>query len=222
MAMRFLILFTFLTPSMAPAADNPYPFLVGADRVSIILRWAPPDTGFPPDGFNVYRKIQNRTTWKKLNPRPLVKITDEKILKKRLGDDLFKAVSALISPAPLKMKGKRSRKMQDENRSSLLLLYADFSPKVADILGLRWEYREVRKGERYVYRLAITGPGGEEKILATLPQPIGLEDYKPVTNLAVFPHKQEIARYPFSGSKNPGFRPITSIEVMRKMGHTKR
>jgi len=90
-------------------------------------------------------------------------------------------VSALISPAPLKMKGKRSREMQEENRQSLLLLYADFSPKVADVLGLRWEDREVEKGNLYLYRLTAMDPQDREKILVTLTRPIGLEDYKPVT-----------------------------------------
>ena len=181
LTMRFLILLTLLVPSIALARGKAYPFIAGADRASIILRWAPPEGGFPSGGFNIYRKSQNGATWEKLNPRPLIKITDKKILRKRLGDELFKAVSALISPAPLEMKGKRSREMQEENRRSLLLLYADFSPKVADVLGLRWEDREVEKGNRYLYRLTAMDPQDREKILVTLTRPIGLEDYKPVT-----------------------------------------
>jgi len=203
--MKFLLLLMLLMPSNALAGEEPYPFIAGADKASIILRWAPSDIGFPPGGFNVYRRGQKGTTWEKLNSTPLKKINDQKILRKRLGDTLFKAVSALISPRPLKMKGKRSRKLQEENRRSLLLLYADFSPKVADVLGLRWEDREVRKGERYVYRLAMTSPEGEEKILASLPQPIGLEDYKPVSNPLAFSAKARDSEISFSWLKESRF-----------------
>ncbi|RLB20304.1 MAG: hypothetical protein DRG76_11305 [Deltaproteobacteria bacterium] len=202
---RFLFLFILVVPAIALGSTKPYPFLVGVDKTSIILRWAPPEAGFPKLGFNVYRKTAGGTVWKKLNPSPLIRITDQKVLRERLGDDLFKTVSALLSPAPLKIKGEKNRKIQEENRLSLLLLYADFSPKVADVLGLRWEDREVEPGHRYVYRLTMLGPGGEESTLATLAKPIGLEDYSPVTKPIGFSAKPGDGEVSFFWIREPRF-----------------
>ena len=87
-AMKFLLPLMLLMPSNALAGEKPYPFIAGADKASIILRWAPSDAEFPPGGFNVYRRGQKGTTWEKLNSTPLKKITDQKILRKKLGDEL--------------------------------------------------------------------------------------------------------------------------------------
>lgn len=158
-----------------------FPLLAGADRQSIILRWVIPEKGFPPGGFNLYRQEAGAKTWTKLNPTPLVKITDEKVLKERLGDELFKRVINLISPSPLEYKSKRRRKLEEENRRSFLLLYADISPQVADVLGLRWEDKTVEKGKSYRYRLTEIDAKDKERRLATIPRPIGLKDYLPIT-----------------------------------------
>ncbi|MBW1737327.1 MAG: hypothetical protein JRJ69_07185 [Deltaproteobacteria bacterium] len=202
---RSFLFITLLVPTIALGSTKPYPFLVGAGKGSIILRWAPPEAGFPEGGFNVYRKPVGTTVWRKLNPTPLVRITDQKVLRERLGDDLFKAVSGLISPAPLKVKGERSRKIQEGNRLSLLLLYADFSPKVADVLGLRWEDHEVKRDQRYVYRLTVLGPRGKESTLATLAKPIGLEDYRTVTKPLGFSAKPGDGEISFFWIKEPRF-----------------
>ncbi len=168
---------------MAPSAlrAKGFPLLAGVDKESIILRWVIPEGGYPAGGFNLYRQEAGRKTWTKLNPSPLVKITDEKVLKERLGDEVFKRVINLISPRPMEFKDKRRRKVEEENRRSALLLYADISPQVADVLGLRWEDKTVEKGKSYRYRLTAIGAKGKEKRLATILKPIGLKDYLPLT-----------------------------------------
>jgi len=216
-----MIVVLVLFPCM-PAGGKEFPFLTGAGKKSIILRWASKEKELPSRGFNIYRKIEGAKTWTRLNPKPLTRITDKKVLREKLGDELFKAVFRLMQPGPMEFEGEQKRSVEDETRRSLLLLYADFSPKVAEALGLRWDDTTVEPGKSYLYRLASIDENGNEKVLAASSKPIGLQDYTPLDPPPVFRAEAGDGTVSFTWIKEARFSAYNLYRSAREKGAYKK
>lgn len=139
------------------------PFLAGATKNSVILRWVVDEDHYPDGGFNIYRRQGEEQPWQKLNDQPVTPIRDPRRAVEMLGPEYDHYALYIFPSAPV--RGRLPDVVeQEENRRSMLLLLADVNAAVAEILGLRFEDHSAKTGQIYTYRLTRIDAGHETEV----------------------------------------------------------
>jgi uncharacterized protein len=146
---------------------------------SVVLRWAPSNAlawrDYNNGGYLLFRyeltedRFPSQPQIKALNSQPIKPWTLDEWKSRSLPEDSLSAVAAQLlygrSNIPeatatgrnqgteIDLNKAMDQKDDQDNRFSLALLIADFSPHVANGLGLRWVDKEVEKNKSYVYRI---------------------------------------------------------------------
>jgi uncharacterized protein len=156
---------------------------------SVVLRWAPSDAlawrDYNNGGYLLYRyelsedKFPSHPQIKALNSQPIKPWSLDEWKSRSLPEDSLAAVAAQLlygeSNIPeatttgrnegteIDLSKAMDQKDDQDNRFSLALLMADFSPHVANGLGLRWVDKEVERNKTYVYRIVSLSEAGLTK-----------------------------------------------------------
>ncbi len=169
-----VIIMLFCATASESAARRNRGLLAGTDDNLVILRWLwPPDSLLPPV-CRVYRS-EGGGGWQLLTPDGISGTRDRKEARKILGKALYEKYQGLLFPdIPDPVKNPGAYRKIGRNLQALWgmrMLVADLNPKLARVLGVRYEDHTARNGRTYRYRLdrldrktkkwrtvAVTGP----------------------------------------------------------------
>lgn len=153
-------LFVILAGLMARAgAAQETPLFITPTQQGVALRWLWGD-GPRPAGYFVERRASSDAPWTRLTPRPITRVRDRSAARAVLADAFDRYSGLLFPESPA---GERS---DPEAMRGMLLLSADLEPRVAHVLGLRYDDATASAGSAYEYRLIELGSGGE-RVAAT-------------------------------------------------------
>lgn len=161
-------------------ADKSIAVIVRSTPDSITLRWAPIDantwllankTGYNIERYTLVRNgaVLNQPERLLLTPLP-VKPSIEEVWEKLVAKDKYAAVAAqALMGENFELELTQADVMtivnkfqENEQRHSFALFCADMSPAVARALGLWFTDRNIRKGEKYLYRIQVPTSGTDQ------------------------------------------------------------
>ncbi|MFZ6000793.1 MAG: hypothetical protein ACOYW3_09805 [Bacteroidota bacterium] len=189
----------------ADSVDHSLGVLARTSLDSIVLRWAPrTSTDWMQanrSGYSIerYTILRNGAL---VNPPKKKKLTQTALLPKPLAawepvakSSKYGAIAAQAlhgarfeTTQPKSVLQIVNQVRESDQRFSIALLAADLNPSVAEALALRWVDRDVRKNEKYLYRIqAVPATEGYDTLLGTVfVQPEKMELMPPLDFYASF------------------------------------
>lgn len=152
---------------------QPQPLLAAGDSDQIILRWVWPEGSLQAPEYKIYRQKTGTGRWELLTPQPIRKIKDQAAAEKILGEELYQKYRTVLFPQ-LPNRDKEPGKYREailklKELWGMTMLSADLYPKLATLLGVRYEDFSAAEKTTYIYRLMQLTDTGEQLAGLSLP-----------------------------------------------------